>query len=309
MAAAGAPGPLRWGVHTGLQNTTVDELRDLWTRIEALAFDWISIWDHFYAADLQGPHCLEAVAAHTALACHTTKVRVGSLVYCAGYRHPAVLANAIATIDHLSGGRADLGLGAGWAQPEYEAYGYHFGSPGERVTLLEESLTCVRGLLQDESTTFEGRHFTLTDARCEPKPVQERLPIWVGGQGRRMLGIVARHADGWNVPFLAPEQYAAKRAELLARCEEVGRDPATLLCSVNVGVAPDEASLEEQFGQIGPVVRGGVLMGEPDQMAEQVARYVEAGAQQINIALRAPWRLDLLEHLAGARDAVAAGTT
>jgi alkanesulfonate monooxygenase SsuD/methylene tetrahydromethanopterin reductase-like flavin-dependent oxidoreductase (luciferase family) len=216
-----------------------------------------------------------------------------------------VLANAIATIDHLSGGRADLGLGAGWAQPEFEAYGYRFGSPKERVDLLEESLTCIRGLLQDEVTDFQGEHFTLTEARCEPKPVQERLPIWVGGSGRRMLGIVARQADGWNVPFLTPEQFASKRAELLERCDEAGRDPSTLRCSVNVGAAPDEASLTEQFGAMAEVVRGGVLMGEPAAMAEQVARYVEAGADQINLAMRAPWQLDVLEHLADARAEVA----
>ncbi len=102
---------LTWGVHTGLQNTTVDELKDLWHRIEDHGFDWISIWDHFYAADLGGTHSLEAVAAHTALAMETERVRVGSLVYCAGYRHPAVLANAITTIDHLSGGRVGAGPG------------------------------------------------------------------------------------------------------------------------------------------------------------------------------------------------------
>src|SRR4051794_13767668 len=104
-----------WGVHTGLQNTTMEELEDLWTHIEGLGFDWISIWDHFYAADMTGTQCHEAVASHAALACKTERVRCGSLVYCAGYRHPAVLANAMVTIDHLSHGRADFGLGAGWA--------------------------------------------------------------------------------------------------------------------------------------------------------------------------------------------------
>src|SRR5687767_13114568 len=111
------PMGLTWGVHTGLQNTTVGELKDLWHRIEDHGFDWTSIWDHFYAADLGGTHSLEAIAAHTALAMETERVRVGSLVYCAGYRHPAVLAKAITTIDHLSGGRVELGLGAAgpWA--------------------------------------------------------------------------------------------------------------------------------------------------------------------------------------------------
>src|SRR5215468_9585938 len=126
-----------FGVHTGLQNTTIDELRSLWTRIEDLGFDWISIWDHFYSADFNGYECHEAVAAHAALACHTTRVRCGSLVYCAGYRHPAVLAKAMATIDHLSGGRMECGLGAGWHQTEFDAYGIPFPPIGVRLSQLD----------------------------------------------------------------------------------------------------------------------------------------------------------------------------
>src|SRR5882762_7160659 len=142
---------LTFGVHTGLQNTTVDELRSLWHRIEDLGFGWISIWDHFYSADFAGYECLEAVTCHTALACETSRVRCGSLVYCAGYRHPAVLANAIATIDHLSGGRADIGLGAGWAQNEFDAYGIPFLPVGQRLHQLDEAARCVRGLLRDDA--------------------------------------------------------------------------------------------------------------------------------------------------------------
>ncbi|MEZ5219405.1 MAG: LLM class flavin-dependent oxidoreductase [Ilumatobacteraceae bacterium] len=117
----------KFGVHTGPQNTTMPELRGAWRLAEELGFDWISIWDHFYAAtDGTEPECFEGVACHAALACDTSKVRCGSLVYSIGYRHPAVLANAICTIDHLSGGRAELGLGAGWADFEYAAYGILF---------------------------------------------------------------------------------------------------------------------------------------------------------------------------------------
>ena len=116
-----------FGVHAGLQNTSMASLRALWRRVEDLGFGWISVWDHFYSATLtDGAECLEAVATHAALACDTSKVRCGSLVYSVGYRHPAVLANAIATIDHLSGGRADIGLGAGWSEIEYLAYGIPF---------------------------------------------------------------------------------------------------------------------------------------------------------------------------------------
>ena len=125
---------LRFGVHTGLQHTSIDDLQSLWRRIEELGFDWISIWDHFYAADASGdPHCLEAITAHTALAATTERVTCGSLVYSAGYRHPAVLANAMATLDQVARGRTVLGLGGGWLQGEYDAYGLHYGSPGERL--------------------------------------------------------------------------------------------------------------------------------------------------------------------------------
>lgn len=291
-----------YGVHTGLQNTTTDELVALWHRIEALGFGWISIWDHFYAADGTGEaHCHEAVAAHAALACHTERVTVGSLVYCAAYRHPAVLANAIATIDHLSGGRTAVGIGAGWSQVEFDAYGIPFPGPGARLDLLEEALQCVRGLLRAPSTDFHGTYFDLTDARCEPKPIQEALPIWVGGGGeKRTLRIAARFADAWNVPFISPEQFAHKRAVLHRHCEDVGRDPAEVRCTVNVGLAWDEADLRPQFGNISEFVRPGVLMGSEDQVRDHVGRYIEAGADQVNIAMRAPWDVDGLERLAPA---------
>ena len=288
------------GVHAGLQNTTVDELRGLWRRIEELGFDWISVWDHFYAADFTGAHCLEAVACHAALACETTRVRCGCLVYCAGYRHPAVLANAIATIDHLSGGRADIGLGAGWAQNEYEAYGLAFPGAGERLDLLEESAQCVRGLLRAETTDFSGRWFSLTEARCEPKPVQAELPIWIGGGGeKRTLRVAARFADGWNIPFVDPPTFEHKRDVLHQHCADVGRDPGEIATAVNVGLAWNDDELRQQFGNMAEFVRPGVLTGSDQQVEDTIGRYVAAGADQINIALRAPWDVTGLEKLAG----------
>jgi alkanesulfonate monooxygenase SsuD/methylene tetrahydromethanopterin reductase-like flavin-dependent oxidoreductase (luciferase family) len=182
-----------FGVHAALQNTSIETLRSLWRRIEGLGFGWISVWDHFYSATLgDDPECLEAVATHAALACDTTRVRCGSLVYSVGYRHPAVLANAICTIDQLSGGRADLGLGAGWSEIEYDAYGIPFPAVKVRMDQLEEAIQCVRGLLRRDVTDFDGTWFQLHQARCVPKPVQPELPIWVGGGGeRRTLRIAA----------------------------------------------------------------------------------------------------------------------
>ena len=290
----------RFGVHTGLQNTSLGELRPLWQRIEELGFDWISIWDHFYAADNTGdPSCLEAIVSHAALAASTTRVRCGSLVYCAGYRHPAVLANAMATLDELAAGRITLGLGAGWAKLEYDAYGIEYPAAPVRLRMLEESLVCVRGLLRDARTDFAGEFFTLTDAQCEPKPLQAPLPIWVGGGGEKVtLRIAAQYADGWNVPFIAPDAWAHKSGVLDAHCERLGRDPSTIERGVNVGMAFDDESLRTQFGKLAEFIRPGVLTGSVAEMVDRVGAYVDAGANWVILAMRAPFDHDGLERFA-----------
>jgi F420-dependent oxidoreductase-like protein len=292
---------VRFGVHTGLQHTSIGDLRPLWSRIEELGFDWISIWDHFYAADNTGnPHSLEAVASHAALAATTSRVLCGSLVYSAGYRHPAVLANTMATLDQLAGGRIVLGLGAGWLQREYEVYGLQYGPPGERLRLLEEYVQCVRGLLTEARTTFDGQFFHLRDAECEPKPEQARLPIWIGGGGEKVtLRIAARHADGWNVPFVPPDVWAHKAKVLDEHCHDAGRDPATIAKAVNVGMAFTDEELRRQFGPMSEYVKPGVLSGSVQEMVDKVGHYVSAGASFVILAMRAPFDRDGLERFAG----------
>jgi F420-dependent oxidoreductase-like protein len=292
-----------FGVHAGLQHTTTDELRSVWTRVEDLGFGWISVWDHFYGATGKPDDaaCLEAVAVHAALACSTSRATVGSLVYSVGYRHPAVLAKAITAIDHLSGGRAAMGIGAGWAIVEYNAYGIPFPDVKTRMDQLEEGIQVLRGLLHDEVTTFEGKWFTLTEARNEPRPLQAKLPIWIGGGGeKRTLKIAARYSDGWNVPFIAPEAFAHKNAVLDEHCANAGRDPREITRAINVGLAWTEESLHGQFGALAELVRGGVLTGSHEQVVDSIGRYVEAGADQVNIALRAPFDVAALEQLSAA---------
>lgn len=228
----------RFGVHTGLQGTSVDDLRSLWRRVEDLGFHWISIWDQLYGATGQpeDAQCLDAVSMHTALALETTRVQCGALVYPIGYRHPAVLAKAVTAIDLLSGGRAAVGLGAGWAEIEYAAYGIDFPSTGTRMDQLEEGAEALRRLLHDEVTDFVGRWFNLVDARNEPRPAQARLPIWIGGSGeKRTLRIAVQSADGWNVPFVSPETFARKRDVLHQHCADIGRQPSEIACSVTSG--------------------------------------------------------------------------
>lgn len=293
-----------FGVHIGLQHTTADELRSVWRQVEDLGFGWISVWDHFYGATGRPDDaaCLEAVAMHAALACTTTKVQCGCLVYSIGYRHPAVLAKAITAIDQLSGGRAHMGIGAGWAQVEYDAYGIPFPEVKPRMDQLEEGIQVLRGLLHDEVTSFDGQYFTLREARNEPRPVQAKLPIWIGGGGeKRTLRIAARYADGWNVPFVTPEQFAHKNGVLDDHCAAVGRTPGDIRRAVNVGLAFTEESLQQQFGAIANNVRGGVLSGSDQEIIDRIGQIVEAGADQVNIALRAPFDLVSLEKFAGAR--------
>lgn len=292
-----------FGVHTGLQYVSPNRLRTVWHRIEELGFDWISIWDHFYSATGRpdDADCLEAVTMHTALAIETTRVTCGSLVYAIGYRHPAVLAKAITAIDLLSGGRAAIGLGAGWADVEYRAYGIDFPGAGTRLDQLEEGTACIRGLLHDDVTTFEGQWYTLTEARNEPRPVQPKLPIWIGGSGeKRTLRIAAQYADGWNIPFVSPETFARKREVLGEHCAAVGRDAGEITCAINLGLAWTEKSLKQQFGGVAEFVRPGVLGGSVAEVVDRIGEYVASGADQVNLALRAPFDLDSLERFAEA---------
>jgi F420-dependent oxidoreductase-like protein len=291
---------VRFGVHAGLQNTSTEELRALWRRIEDHGFDWISIWDHFYAADATGgPVCLEAVAMHAALAVTTSRVRCGSLVYSIGYRHPAVLANAAATLDQLSGGRIVLGLGGGWHQGEYDAYGIPFPPAGMRLRQLEEAVQCVRGLLTQDVTSFDGEYFQLRDARCEPKPVQARLPIWIGGGGEKVtLRIAARYADGWNVPFIPPSDYARKVGVLYDHCEAAARDPSTITKAANVGLAWRPGDIEAQFGSMAEFIKPGVLTGSAQQVVDRVGAYRDAGADWVILAMRAPFDVGGIDRFA-----------
>jgi alkanesulfonate monooxygenase SsuD/methylene tetrahydromethanopterin reductase-like flavin-dependent oxidoreductase (luciferase family) len=283
-----------FGVHTGVQNTTVDELRALWSDAEQLGFDGVSVWDHFYSSDLASAECLEAVAMHTALACATTSVRCGCLVYCAGYRSPAVLAKAVTAIDLLSGGRAEIGLGAGWADAEYAAFGIPYPPLGQRLDLLAETAAAVRSLLRHQTTDLDGTHVRLTAARNEPRPRQPALPVWIGGTGeRRTARIVAEHGDGWNLPFVPPGALPRKREVLTDHCRAVGRDPDEVRLGVNVIVCDDDTSLAAQFGPRTEAVRPGALVGTSvDQLADGLGRYVAAGADTVNVALRAPWDPD-----------------
>lgn len=292
---------LRLGVHAGQQDIAMDELRELWRYIDGAGFDWISVWDHFYEAppiDGNSP-AFEAIAAMAALSVETTNVRVGCLVFCMGYRNPGLLANALTTIDHLSHGRLSVGVGAGWHEPEHEAYGFDFDPIGVRMSRLEEGVQALRLLLTEERSNFDGRFYRLSDARLYPRPVQPRVPIIVGGRGeKRTLRIAARHADGWNVPYVGSEEFVRLSGVLDMWCEKEQRDPATIERTVNLHF--HMGATRADADRIANEKRGwpGAITGTARQAIEQIAPYAEAGAAGVNIAIRPPVDRDALRAFA-----------
>ena len=201
------------GVHAGPQDIELDELRRFWRFCDASGFDWISNWDHFHESpprDGNGP-AFEAIVALTLLAQETKRARIGCLVFCMSYRDPARLAKALTSIDHASRGRLEIGLGAGWHEPDHTSYGFVLPPVKERLDRLSEGIRVIRLLLTQERSNFSGRYYKLENAPNFPRPVQERIPIIVGGGGEaRSLRIAALRADGSNQTYLSPEVYRTK---------------------------------------------------------------------------------------------------
>ncbi len=205
-------------------------------------------FDHFYPifSDSSGP-CLEGWTTLTALAQATTRLRLGTLVTGIHYRHPAVLANMAAALDVISGGRLELGIGAGWNEEESGAYGIELGSIRERFDRFEEACQVLISLLSQETTDFDGKYYQLKGARNEPKgPQRPHPPICIGGSGeKRTLPITARYAQHWNFAGGTPEEFAHKRDVLAARCADIGRDPREITLSAHLGPGPDR-----NYGQV-----------------------------------------------------------
>lgn len=254
------------------------------THCDATGWDGAYAADHFMPNDptgaqpLDGP-VLECWSVLAALAARTEHLRLGSLVTGNLYRHPAVLANIAATVDHVAGGRLVLGLGAGWQVNEHAAYGIDLLSTKERLDRFEEACAVLRSLLHEQRTTYAGRHYTITDAPCDPKPVQARLPLLVGGRGeKRTLRIAARYADEWNA-WTTPEQFVHKCAVLDGHCADVRRDPAEIQRSTQalIHLDTDEERLSKHRS-------GGAgfphLVGTPAEMLEQVGAYAAAGVDE-----------------------------
>ena len=200
------------------------EICDVARNAEKAGFHSFWVSDHFFGGPGGTPdrNCLEAWTLLAALARDTTKIRLGVLVAAIQYRNPALQAKMAASVDHISGGRLEFGVGAGWKEDEYRAYGYDFPSPGDRVEQLRDGLEITRRLWQDDRATYHGKHYRIDDAVCAPKPTQRpRPPIWIGGSGQRVMRLAARYADGFDLgkhgaggADLTPDEMAASFKEL-----------------------------------------------------------------------------------------------
>ncbi|HEY8094443.1 MAG TPA: LLM class F420-dependent oxidoreductase [Acidimicrobiales bacterium] len=272
---------MRYGIKTVPQHTSWQAMVDIWRAADDIdVFESAWNWDHFYplTGDFHGPN-FEGWMMLAAMAQATRRIRLGVQVSGMVYRHPAVMANMAATVDVISNGRLELGLGAAWNQMECDAYGIDLPPLTERFDRFDEGVEAIVGLLTQETTTYQGRYVQLTDAWCEPKPIQQpHPPIVIGGRGpKRTLRTAARWAQQWNAIMQDPEDWPGLKDVLVGHCQAIGRDPNEITCSVNVRMA-------------GP--------GDVGQALETAARYRDLGVDLMIFNLPQPFDPAVLEPLA-----------
>lgn len=286
------------------QGATYDDLVTVAQEAESLGFGAFFRSDHYLGMGTEGlPGPSDAWVTLAGIARETSTVRLGTMMTSATFRLPGPLAIGVANVDQMSGGRVELGIGAGWFAQEHTAYGIAFPDTRERFDRLEEQLAVITGLWSTpagERFTHEGTHYPVVDSPALPKPVQERVPVLIGGHGRRRTpDLAARYADEFNVPFASEDDTREQFARVRAACERAGRDPDTLTWSnaLVVCVGADEAEVERRAAAIGREqgeLRENGVAGTPEEAVETIRRYGVLGAQRIYLQF-----LDLgdLDHL------------
>jgi alkanesulfonate monooxygenase SsuD/methylene tetrahydromethanopterin reductase-like flavin-dependent oxidoreductase (luciferase family) len=279
---------IEFGIYVPQIGFTYDEIRARAELCEELGFHSIWFFDHLYGPELPEQPSFEAWTLATAVLAHTSRLRAGHLVLSNTFRHPALLAKMATSLDVISGGRLELGIGSGSYPPEHERAGIPWGTARERSSELEEALAVITSMFAGSPATFDGRHYQLHDMPNVPSPVQQpRPPIHVGGGGERFtLPIVARYADVWNCPTYALGEFDAKLAALHRHCDALGRDPAAIRISHEavLVLAEDAAALDaamrlanRRFGGPGWGLAEGGYVGTPDVVIERIREQVERG--------------------------------
>jgi F420-dependent oxidoreductase-like protein len=292
------------GINLWPQNATWPRMRERALLADRLGFDSLWVWDHFYAinGDLHRPN-FEGWQIQAAYAAITQHVKIGCLVSSITHRHPAVLANMATTFDNISGGRAILGIGAGWNALEHNAYGIDLGTPRERSDRFAEGAKIIRLLVDGKRVTFSGSYYELVNAEVLTRPLQKRLPILVGGAGeRRTLRTAARYADMWHA-FESPEVMAHKIAVLKEHCADVGRDPVEIepigggWVVIRDDPAKAKAHLERVAKHHGMSAPPSAIVGEPDLVAERIAAHARAGVKGFIVRFAEPFDDETIERL------------
>ncbi|MBI3521564.1 MAG: TIGR03560 family F420-dependent LLM class oxidoreductase [Chloroflexi bacterium] len=294
-----------FGIQLHPQYTTWPEIRGTARLIDELGYDWLTTWDHFVPliGDATGPN-FEGWQILPALGASTTRVKLGMLVTGNTYRHPAVLANMAATFDHITEGRAILGIGAAWHEAEHKMYGIPFDTAPIRLQKLREAVPIIRSLLDQPRTTFAGTHYTITDATCEPKPIQKRLPIMIGGGGEQVtLKITASFADIWH-GFGTADVIAHKLEVLKRHCETVKRDYAAILPTTGGSalVRDTQSAIDARLNELRTHHRQSAtpnvtISGTPDGVAKHLLERWRAGARGFIFGISAPYDHETIERL------------
>jgi alkanesulfonate monooxygenase SsuD/methylene tetrahydromethanopterin reductase-like flavin-dependent oxidoreductase (luciferase family) len=274
------------GVYIPQVSATFDQLLERATTCERLGLDSFWLYDHLYAPGLPGHDALEAWTVATALLARTTNLRVGHLVLDNNFRHPVLLAKMASTLDVISNGRLDLGIGSGSVELEHHEGGFPWGPLSERTERLEEALEIMTRMFTGEPTTFEGRWYQVHDVPNLPAPAQ-RPPIHVGGVGPKYtLPLVARYADVWNVPTYGLGVWREREPALVAECERIGRDPGDVRRSLEavMVIAADDASLaearpraEKRYAGPGWGLAEGGFVGTPPAIVDRIGAYMDQG--------------------------------
>jgi len=299
--------PIRFGAQLWSQATDWPAFRDAALAAEAAGWDSVWTWDHLLA--IFGPWeqpILEGWTALSALGPITRRVRLGLMVGANTFRNPGLTAKLATTLDQISDGRAVLGIGGAWFEREHEAFGLDFGTTvGERLDRLDEAVMLLRRLLDGERVSHDGRFYAFRDAVCEPRPLQPRLPILVGGSGpRKTLRTVALRADGWNTSGDL-EEVRGKLAILERHCAEVGRDLSTIELTVSFPIvlrdrrADAERSWADLMAHNGASNAGPVphLLGAPAEVADEIRPFVELGVRTIIVRLPAPYDRETIDRM------------
>lgn len=291
------------GIQLGTSGVTWTELHRAASRIDELGYDTLWVPDHIVAREAPETSRFDAWQVLAALGGATRRVRLGTLVSPVTFRHPVLLVKAAVTLDHATGGRAILGLGAGSMHEDHVPFSLELGTAHQRAQRLEEAAAVARSLLDERETTFQGRHYRLDRARIAPKPVQRVLPLMVAGAGRHTLRAAAAHAQMWNV-IASPERFGDAITRLRAACAAIRRDPTEIIATASFRLTiGTRARLEERAAELRRKAPAWAddpyrFSGTPDEIAEQLERFVSAGAGGFIVQMPAPYDLETLQLLA-----------